>query len=450
MDSTLPLQAPSARRPLKRRISALVLLAGLLLSLPAQAVTVERVASPNGIEAWLVQDHSNPIISMEIAFKGGAALDPAPKSGLAEMAAGLLDEGAGPYDSQTFQQKLEDQVITLNFDASRDTLRGHLKTLTANRDAAFDLLRLSLGQPRFDKEPVERIRGQILSGLMREAQDPNAMATRRWFQAMFPGHPYARSPHGVPETVKTIQVGDLRAFARGQLARDRLMIGVVGDITPAELARLLDATFGGLPAAGAPDTVADTAARATGGVTVIDKDNPQTVAVFGAPGVKRDDPDWYAASIMNYILGGGGFSSRLTEEVREKRGLAYSVYSYLLPQRHSGLIFGGVATENGRFAESIGLIRAEFQRMRDQGPTEAELANAKTYLNGSFPLQLDSTAAIAGLLVQLQADNLGIDFLDRRNALIDAVTLDDVKRAARRLLDPGTLTIVAVGRPAGM
>ncbi len=435
---------------LKHRAFAALVLLALLLPLPALAVTVEKVVSPKGVEAWLVQDHANPIISVEIAFKGGAALDPAPKSGLAEMTAGLLDEGAGPYDSQTFQQKLEDLVITLNFDAGRDSLRGHLKTLTTNRDTAFDLLRLSLTQPRFDKEPVERIRGQILSGLMRESQDPNSVAARRWFQTVFAGHAYAQSPHGTIETVKTIQVGDLRWYSHGQLARDRLTIGVVGDITPAELAQVLDTTFGALPAAGMADTIGDTAAKATGGVTVIEKDNPQTVAVFGVPGIKRDDPDWYAAYVTNYILGGGGFSSRLTEEVREKRGLAYSVYSYLMPQRHAGLILGGVATENSRFAESIRLIRAEFQRMRDQGPTEKELTDAKTYLNGSFPLQQDSTTAIAGLLVQIQVDHLGIDFLDRRNAMIDAVTLEDAKRAAVRLLDPAALTIVAVGRPAGM
>ena len=434
----------------KRRAFAALILLATLLPLPALAVTVEKVVSPRGIEAWLVEDHANPIIAMEVAFKGGAALDPAAKSGLAEMTAGLLDEGAGPYDSQAFQQKLEDLVITLNFDAGRDNVFGHLKTLTANRDTAFDLLRLSLTRPRFDKEPVERIRGQILSGLMLESQNPSAVAARRWFETMFAGHPYARSPHGTQAAVKTIQVADLKAFSRGQLARDRLVVGVVGDITPADLARLLDSTFGGLPAAGAPDGVADTTATAHGGLTVIDKDNPQTVAVFGLPGLKRDDPDWYGAYVMNYILGGGGFSSRLTEEVREKRGLAYSVYSYLMPERHAGLILGGVATENSRFAESIGLIKTEFRRMRDDGPTATELADAKTYLNGSFPLQQDSTAAIAGLLVQIQTDHLGIDFLDRRAAMIDAVTLDDAKRAAKRLLDPDALTIVAVGRPAGM
>lgn len=422
----------------------------LLVSWPAVAVTVERVVSPRGIEAWLVQDRANPIIAMELSFRGGASLDPETKPGLAAMTAGLLDEGAGPFDSKAFQDKLEDLAITLNFDAGRDAFRGHLKTLTANRDAAFDLLRLALTQPRFAKEPVERVRGQMLAGLMRETQDPNAMASRRWFEIMFPGHPYGRPATGTMASVKAVQVADLKAFARAQLSRDRLTVGVVGDITPAELSTLLDATFGDLPEQSAASPPPEASPRTAGGITVLDKDNPQAVALFGGPGIKRDDPDWYPAYVMNYILGGGGFSSRLTEEVRGKRGLAYSVYSYLAPMKQAGVIIGGVATENSRFAESIALIKEEFRRMRDLGPSDAELANAKTYLNGSFPLSLDSTTAIAGLLVQLQTDRLGIDFLERRPALIEAVTGDDIRRVARRLLDPDALTIVVVGRPAGL
>jgi zinc protease len=430
-----------------------VLLGGLLLlllALPAQAVTVERVTSPSGIEAWLVQDHSNPILSMEVAFRGGADLDPATKPGLANMVSGLLDEGAGTLDSQTFQQKLEDLAISLSFDAGKDNFRGHLKTLTDHRDVAFDLFRLALTQPRFDKEPVERVRSEILTGLLRELQDPNAVAARAWYQVMFDGHPYAKAVHGTPEAVKAIQVADLKAFVKANLGRDRLVIGVVGDVTPEQLAKLLDTTFGALPARTAPVAVPDTTPLATGKLTVIAKNNPQSVAVFGEVGVKRNDPDWYTAYVMNYVLGGGGFSSRLTEEVREKRGLAYSVYSYLAPMDHAGLIIGGVASENSRLAESIRLIREEWQRLRDQGPTDTEIADAKTYLTGSFPLQMDSTASIAGLVVQIQLDNLGIDYFDRRNALIEAVTADDVRRVGKRLLDPQALTFVVVGKPAGV
>jgi zinc protease len=418
----------------------------LLISLPAQAVTVEKVVSPGGIEAWLVQDHSNPIIAMEVAFKGGAAFDPAAKAGLSGMMAALLDEGAGPYDSQAFQQVLEDKVISLGFNAGRDNFAGHLKTLSENRDTAFDLFRLALVQPRFDKEPVERIRGQLLAGLMRESQDSGAQASRRLFEQSFPGHPYGRSARGTTDTVKTIQAADLRAQAKAQLTLDRLVVAVVGDIAPDELARRLDQVFGALPAKSPLGVIPEVKAAPPPGLVTIPKDNPQTTALFALPGLKRDDPDWYAAYVVNYILGGGGFSSRLTEEVREKRGLAYSVTSYLSPYARSGLIVGSVATEASRFGESVRLIREEFRRMRDDGPTEAELADAKTYLNGSFPLSQDSTTAIAGLLVQMQVDGLPMDFLDRRPRLIDAVSADDARRVAKRLLDPDALSFVAVGR----
>jgi zinc protease len=441
----------SGRRILFRLGSVLPMVVGmtvgLLLALPAQAVTPEKVTSPGGIEAWLVRDHSNPIIAMEIAFKGGAAHDPATKSGLASMMAALLDEGAGPYDSQGFQRVLEDKVITLHFNAGRDSFTGHLKTLSENRDTAFDLMRLALTQPRFDKEPVERIRGQLLAGLTRESQDPNAQASRRLFEMAFGSHPYARSPRGTLETVKTIQVADLRSLVRNQLTRDRLLVGVVGDISPEELARRLDDMFGTLPVSGSLGAIAEIKAAAPAGLVVIPKENPQTTALFTLPGLRRDDPDWYAAYVVNYILGGGGFSSRLTEEVREKRGLAYSVTSYLVPYAHSGLLVGSVATENSRFSESVRLIKEEFHRMRNDGPSEKELADAKTYLNGSFPLSQDSTTAIAGLLVQMQMDKLGIDFLDRRPTLIDAVSLEDARRVAKRLFDADSLSFVAVGKP---
>lgn len=435
-----------------RLLRRLVLLAVLSLAplAPAWAVSVERVVSPLGIEAWLVQDHTNPIISMRLAFRGGAITDPPGKAGRAYMTAALLDEGAGDLDSLAFQTRLEDLAIQLGFDAGRDTFGGTLKTLTENRETAFDLLRQALTKPRFDAEPVERIRSQILVNLARELQDPDAVAGRMWFRTQFPQHPYGTPVNGEPDTIKQLTADDLRAFVQSRFARDGLVIGVVGDVTPSELSRLLDATFGALPAKAAPVTVGEAQPAAAGKVVVERRGIPQSVVVFGEQGLKRADPDWYTAYVMNYILGGGGFSSRLMEEIREKRGLAYSVSTSLQPLDHVGLIVGDVATENQRVAESLALIRSEWRRMQEQGPTADELANAKTYLTGSFPLQLSSTGAIAGILVAMQLDHLGIDYLDRRNGLIEAVTLEDVRRVARRLLDPQRLTAVVVGDPKGI
>ena len=424
----------------------------LLLSLTptARAVTVERVVSPGGIEAWLVQDHLNPIIDMEISFLGGAATDPANRQGVSVMAAALLDEGAGPLKSQAFQGQLEDLAVELSFDSGLDRLRCHLKTLTVNRDKAFDLFHLALTSPRFDQEAVERIRAETLVELNHDKQDPETIAAREWFKLMFPNHPYGRPTSGNETSVKAITKADLQGYVLRTVVRDTLTVGVAGDITPEELGRVLDRVFGALPTRHRTDDVADVVPSKSVGTVVISRNIPQSVAIFGEQGLKRDDPDWFPALVMNYILGGGGFSSWLTEEVREKRGLAYSVYSQLEPFRHAGLLVGAVATRNEKLGQSLEIIKAQWARMRDQGPSAEELDDAKTYLVGSFPLQLDSTAQVASLMVQLQLDHLGADYLDHRSDLIKGVTLDDVMRAAKRLLDPESLGIVVVGKPDGL
>jgi zinc protease len=422
----------------------------LLWPLSAGAVEVKRVVSPGGIEAWLVEDHSNPIISLDLAFRGGAALDPEGKAGLAHMVASTIDEGAGDLDSQSFQGQLDDLSIRLSFDASLDQFSGSLRTLTENHKLAFEMLRLALSQPRFDEEPVERIRAQILTGLSREEQDPNSIVRKTIRKLFFPAHAYGKPVSGSPETVAALTVEDLRGFVAQRFGRDQLVIGVVGDILPGDLARLLDETFMVLPAKAGPRGLDEVQPAGSGELIVIDKDIPQSVVAFGHGGIKRDDPDYYAAYVVNYVLGGGSFSSRLYEEVREKRGLAYSVYSYLGPMDFSALVMGGVATQNARVAESLQLIRQEWQRMAEEGPTAEELSNAKTYLTGSFPLRLTSTGAVAGMLVGMQLADLGIDYLDRRNDFIEAVDLEDARRVARRIYQADELSVVVVGRPEGV
>jgi zinc protease len=414
------------------------------------SMEVQRVTSPGGIEAWLVEDHSNPILSIAFGFRVGTADDPEGKEGLAEMVSGLLDEGAGDLDSQAFQKRLADLAIDLDFDVGRDDFTGTMRTLSENRDAAFDLLRLALTEPRFDPGPIERIRGQMLVLLARMASEPMQIADQVWWRTLFPDHPYGRRPLGTPETLAAIAPEDLRRFVDRHFARDNLVVGVVGDITAEELAPLLDKTFGGLPARAAPVPMAEAEPGNLGELVVVERAVPQSTVLFGAPGIKRDDPDFYAAMLVNHVLGGGGFSSRLTNEVREKRGLAYSVGSYLLTLDHAGLLRGYVATQNARVADSIAIIREEWRRMREEGPTAEELADAKTYVIGSYPLQFTSTASTAEGLVAVQLERLGIDYFDRREALINAVTLEDARRVARRLLDPATLTAVVVGTPEGL
>jgi len=433
-----------------RVLTLVVLFLVLVTAQPARAVEVQRVISPGGIEAWLVEDHTNPIITLDMAFHGGAALDPAGKEGLANLVSGLIDEGAGDLDSQSFQGRMAELSIGLSFSAGRDNFSGDLKTLTENREVAFELLRLALTEARFDDEPVARIRSQILAGLSRSSQDPKSIVGRTMSKVLFPEHAYGRPVNGTSASVSAVTVADLRRFVAERFARDVLVVGVVGDIGAEELARRLDETFAGLPAAAAPAELATTTPKGQGGVIVVERDIPQSIVSFGHAGIARGDPDFYAAYVVNYILGGGGFSSRLYAEVREKRGLAYSVYSYLNPMDRAALVMGGVATQNERVAQSLELIRAEWRRMAEAGPSETELNDAKTYLTGSYPLRFSSSGRISGMLVGMQLHDLGIDYMERRNGYIEAVTLEQARRVAAKLYDADRLTVVVVGRPDGI
>ncbi|MEO5338368.1 MAG: insulinase family protein [Magnetospirillum sp. WYHS-4] len=413
------------------------------------ALPVERVVSPGGIEAWLIRDSANPVISLNLIFRGGSALDPAGKDGLARMVAGLLDEGAGELDSQGFQGRLDDLAISLHFDAGRDTFSGQVKTLSENREEAFRLLRLALTAPRFDAEPVERIRGQLAAMLKQESTSPGALADNRLQAALFPGHPYGRPAKGTLAGLGAVRTEDLRTFVARRLARDNLFVGVAGDIAPADLGRLLDETFGGLPAKAASWALPDIE-PAKGRVEVVDLAVPQSTIAFAQAGLKRKDPNFYAAFVLNHILGGGTFSSRLFEEVREKRGLAYSVSSHLEPRDASALLAGSAGTANARAAETVAVVREEWRRLAVRGVGAPELQDAKTYLTGSFPLRFSSSDRIAATLASIQVDGLGIDYLERRNAYIEAVTLEQVNGLAGRLLDPDGLAFVVVGRPEGL
>ncbi|MBC8267731.1 MAG: insulinase family protein [Rhodospirillaceae bacterium] len=413
-------------------------------------VSIERVVSPAGVTAWLVRDTINPIVNVRFAFRGGAALDPVGKDGLANMVSGLLDEGAGDLDSQTFQRRLEDLSIELRFNAGRDAFSGRLKTLSENKDQAFHLLKVALLEPRFDDTPVKRIRGQILAGLRRDQEDPDTIAGQTLARELFPDHPYGRRVEGSMATVKAITSDDLRAFTRQRLARDNLVIAVVGDMDAAELGRFLDEVFAGLPAKSQGFSVKDIQPQTAGRTKVVKMDIPQSAIAFAQKGLKRSDPDFYAAYVLNHILGGGGFTSRLYEQIREKRGLAYSIGSYLYPLDHAGLVQGYGGTANARVGETLEVLKDQWRTMAETGVTPEELADAKTYLIGSYPLRFTSTGGIASILVSMQLEKLGIDFLDRRNTLVEAVNLKDVNRLAKKLLDPDNMVVVVVGAPEGV
>ena len=418
----------------------------LMASVPSHAATkIQHLISPGGIEAWFVQDATVPLIAMEYAFAGGASQDPPGKSGVGNMVASLIDEGSGDLDSKSFHEHLDRRAIELSFSVTRDYFRGSLRMLKDNKDEAYDLLRLALTSSHLESDDIERIRSQIMSGLRRDTTNPNALAGRKFLEVAFGDHPYGRQASGTLESVPAITVDDMRDYIRRVLAKDTLKVAVVGDVDPATLGKLLDQTFGALPAKASLTPVPDVVAAKPPQRAYVPLDVPQTVITFGSPGVMRHDPNFMAGYVVTHILGGGGSSSRLYREVREKRGLAYSVFGSLLWMDHSALFIGNTGTRADRAGDTVEAINTEIRSMAEEGPTQQELDEAKSYLKGSQMLQLDTSSKLASGLLQYQLDKLPIDYLEKRNAIVDAVTLDDAKKAAKRLWGQGLLTVI-VGR----
>ncbi len=432
------------------KAAALVLLA-LVTGAPAGAMTIQDVTSPRGIHAWLVENHSSQVISLNFAIRCGAACDPPDKRGLSMLAMGLLDEGAGPYDSGQYQGRLADLSAEIDFNLSDDWLDGTVQTLSPDRDEVFDLLRLGLTQPRFDAPAVARVKAEMDQIIEGQLERPEALAGHIFAATEFPGHPYGAWISGTKESMTRIGPDDLHAFVKTRLGLDGLLIAVVGDITPDDLRTLLDKTFGDLPAKTEGAIVPpDVTPSAPGEIVLAKRTNPQSVVRFGQPGLAVHDKDYYIARVVDHVLGGGTFTAWLEQEVREKRGLAYGVSCQLVDNEHADYIEGRVGTQNGKVAETIEIIRQQWAKMRDQGPGEAELKDAKAFLNGSYTIGLDSSAAISGRLLGLRKEGLGIDYFERRPKLIDAVTLEDARRVARQLLDPSKLLFAVVGDPVGL
>jgi zinc protease len=365
------------------------------------------------------------------------------------MTVATLDEGAGDLSGTAFHERLERHAIELRMKANREHVRGSLRTMKVNQDEAFNLLRLALNEPRFDAAAVERIRAQMVTRLHRQSTNPNSIASIQWWAAAFAGHPYGRPANGTLESVARITADDMRSYVQRVLARDTLKLGIVGDLDAETAGRLIDRAFGTLPAKAQLTPIPAVTVHGLGSRTVFPLNVPQAVVMFGTSGIGRSDPDFMAAYIVNHILGGGSFTSRLYREVREVRGLAYGVSHSLLWYDRTALLYGGTATRADATAETIEVIEREFRKMASEGPTADELAKAKTYLIGAFALNLDTSSKIASQLVQIQIDRLGIDYFERRSALINAVTIEDTRRVARRLLGGGLLVTV-VGRPKGV
>lgn len=410
---------------------------------------IQEVKSEGGLTAWLVEDTSVPVISIKFAFRHtGAKNDPVEKQGLARLASNTMDEGAGDLDSQAFQKALEDNSITLRFGVSRDHFTGQLKTLTRHKEKAFDLLTLALSKPRFDEEAVNRMRESNKSRIRSSVSNPKWISARLQNDRIFEGHPYALNSGGTLFSLDAITTEDLHNFHK-QLSKNHLIISVAGDIDAETLKNTLDYLFGHLPDVRDHEPVT-TELQNAGKTYVYNKDIPQTVIAISQGGVDRSSPDYYAAKVMNFILGESGFGSRLMEEIREKRGLTYGIYSYFRDYAETDVLHVSTSTRNESVSEMLRLIEGEWVKMRHDLVGADELKDAKSYITGSLPLQLTSTDSIASTMLSLQLDELPIDYLDQRNAKINAVSAEDVQRTAKRVLNANDFTTILVGQPEGV
>lgn len=422
----------------------------LAIPTPAQAMKIQDIKTKAGIRVWLVEEHAVPLVALRFSFMGGSAQEADGKEGVANFLSGMLDEGAGDMDAAKYQARMEELAMRMSFDATRDYQYGSLETLAANRKEAVAMLKLALEKPLFATDAVDRVRSQLLSNLAYSAKNPDSVVAERWAATAFKGHPYGRPSSGTVDSLKTITRDDLAAYKSSIFARDTLQVVVVGDITADQAIAMVDDVFGGLPATGKLKAIPAIEPNPVDKLTVVEMNVPQSVARFGLRAMPRKDKDFIPAFVLNHILGGGGFASRLMEEVREKRGLAYSVYSFLQPMSKASIFVGGVATKNEEMAQSLEIIKGELQRLANDGPTATELENAKSNLIGSFALRFDTNAKIANQLLQFMTEGLGIDYVDRRNGEVAAVTLDDMKRVAKRLLVTNDLFVTVVGKPKGL
>ena len=425
-------------------ISLAALIIALSSSFPALALDVKTLPAAKGEEVWYVSDHTLPIIAMTVALPAGSAYDPAGKPGLANFAAQLMDEGAGNLRSDAFQTALGNRAIRLTISTERDYVIVTLVTLSGNARDAFQLLGSALSHPRFDADAVARVRAQIGADLADQEDDPAAMAEKGFYRTYFGDHAYAHPVAGTRSSLAAINAAELRRFAATHWVCRGLKVAISGDVDRNSLAPLLKSAFGGL-AAGSLHGFPAVARSGKTGVTLIAMEVPQPNAVFGLPGLLRSDPRYIAGFVANYILGGGGFSSRLTSELREKRGLTYDVSTSLESLRKAGLVLGTVATKRGSMKETVSVLRDVLKDFSQNGPTDRELADAKTYLTGSYPLAFSSNLGTVDQLGTFQRIGLDVNYVQNRNALINAVTLDQVKQAARRLFDPARLTVVVAG-----
>lgn len=427
---------------------ALVALTGIKPADAASARKVVEMTTPGGINAWLVEERSIPLVSIRFTLTGGALQDPDGREGLGGLMTSLLTEGGGDLNAEAYARQLADQGTQISVSIGRDQITGGFDSLKRRLDASAELLRIAIAAPRFDAEAIERVRRQRIADLENAENEPRSVAFNRWYAETYKGTPYGRPINGTPASLKPISRDDIEKQHKRLFTRDVLHVVIVGDIDRQTAARILDLIFAGLPANGTLPRVPNPEPRQLAKPIVITKELPLSTAAFGTPALQGDDPAFPALQVLNQIIGSGDFDSTLMDEIRVKRGLAYAVSTSLLNEPAAPVMLGGMSTKNENMAQAMGVLRDVLAGIAAKGPTPAQFENAKQFLTGSYVLDFDTNAKLAGSLLRIWGDGKRPQFIETRNATITRVTLDDVRRVARDMLAWDRFNVVIVGKPA--
>ena len=424
-----------------------LLLIGSPTSATANVLNVEQIESPRGIKAWLVEEHSIPLVAIRFSFAGGSTQDGPGKAGLTSLMADVLGEGAGDLSAAQFKERVALLGARLSAFSRRDAIHGSLEVLAARVKPAGDLLRQMLISPHFASTDVDRVKAQRLTDIARTANEPTKIALERWYGEAFVGHPYANPVDGTATSIASLTSADLKGAHSRLFTKDTLKVVIVGDIDKAAATETLDALFGELPDKARLVPVATVKPRPAELPVVVEREFPLATAAFGLASLPVSHPDYAALQVLNQIIGSGDFDSRLMDEVRVKRGLAYSIQTNLEQEPLASFMIGAFATKNENMQQALRVVREVLAHTASAGPTLAEFENAKRYLTGSFLLDYDTSGRVAASLMRIWLEGEGPEAIVKRRERINKVALGDVKRVARQVLQADQLLVTIVGKP---
>ena len=409
------------------------------------ALEFDQLKTKSGISFWFVKDSSIPIVSVSFSFRGGSSLENEKKQGLSNLMTSLLDEGTRNLSASEFKEVMKVNGIKLNISSQKDKIEGSFQVITSQVSEGFKLFYEALNHPRFDDSEIQKVRKQIISSIKIDQSNIPTIASNLFNKNFFGEHSFSRNIKGTIESIKKINRNDLIDF-RKAFQKSNLVIGVSGNIDKNEIKKQIDLVFSEMDDSFKISKLERFLSLAQGD-KIFKITTPQTSVLFGHPGFERNNDNFFALRVANYILGGGGFQSRLYKNIREKKGLVYSIYSYLLPYESDGVLIGGFQTRNESVYKTVSTVKNEWDRMRKIGISKEEFQNAKDYFNGSFTRNFTSTLSIARLLQVVQYYKLGEDYFNRREEIINNLELDKVNEVIFETFDSSKLFFMIVGEP---